>query len=245
MTDALRPDEGRVVVALGTRGRRLVDRVYEGVLGAIRDGRIRPGDRLVLHHLAVQLGVSLSPVREAIARLSQDGLVRLEPHKGAVVIALTDAEIDQIYDVREALETYAIAQAIDRATSDDIDRLETACRRLESQGDEITLSEWFEANREFHRLLVMACGNQIVLEVLDGLWDRQSAITMLATYTTEHSAVEHLNSEHRAMLDAFRLGRVELAQALIKAHIRDGRHELHERMPQLDAPGQEVRADAK
>lgn len=232
------------VVTLGTRGRRLVDRVYEGLQLAIREGRIRPGDRLILHNLARQLGVSLSPVREAIARLSQEGLVRLEPHKGAVVTALTRAEIEQIYDVREALESYAIAQAIERKTAEDVERLEEACRRIEAQREQLTLFEWFQANREFHHLLVAPCRNSIVLEVLDGLWDRQAAVTMLATYTTDQHAVDQLMAEHRSLLEAFRLGRIELAQALIRSHIRDGRHELNERL-NSDEPGtQEVSGDA-
>lgn len=231
-------------VALGSGGRRLVDRVYEGILDAIREGRIRPGHRLVLHRLAGELGVSLSPVREAIARLAQDGLVDLQPHKGAVVTTLSTDEIDQIYDVREALEVFALTKAIERATPDDIAALESACRHVEEQREHLTIREWFEANREFHRLLVAPCGNRIILDVLDGLWDRQAAIAMLASYTADEAAVEQLIAEHRTLLDAFRFGRTELAQVLIQSHIRDGRRTLAGRSEGEDPSAQEVGSDA-
>lgn len=235
-------DREHGVVRLGTDGRRLADRVYEGVLDAIRDGRMMPGERLVLHRIAEQLGVSLSPVREAIARLAQEGWVQLEPHKGATVSTLTAEEVEEIYDVREALETFALTKAMERATPEDIARLETACDRMESQRDSLTLSQWFELNREFHLLLVKPCGNRIVLDTLDGLWARQSALLMLATYTMEPSAVDRLLAEHRSLLEAFRRGRTELAQALMSNHVRDGRHRLAGDHGESDA--QEVIGDA-
>src|SRR5579859_6100098 len=90
---------------------RLVDRVYEQIKAAIQDGRIKPGQRLVQDALARQLGISRSPVREAIVRLGQEGFIHLEPHRGAVVRPVTDREMDQIYQVRQLLEPFAAAEA--------------------------------------------------------------------------------------------------------------------------------------
>ncbi len=219
-------DRSNGPIKLGSEGRTLADRVYEGIVGSIREGRVVPGERLVLHRIADDLGVSLSPVREAIARLAQDGLVEMQAHRGATVSSLTPDEVEEIYDVREALETFALGKAIERATPEHIAGLEEACNRMESQRESLTLTQWFELNREFHLLLVEPCGNRIVLETLRGLWDRQSALLMLATYTMDPTAVDRLLGEHRMMLEAFRTGRVDLARALMSNHIRDGRHRL-------------------
>ena len=238
MPDVMNP------VTLGTRGRRLVDRVHEGLQLAILEGRLRPGDRLVLLTLAHDLGVSLSPVREAVAQLAQEGLVDLEPHKGAVVTRLSRHDIEEIYDVREALESFAIAQAVSRQTPDDFERLDDVCRRTEAQGDDLTPGEWFQLNREFHHLLIAPCGNTIILETLDGLWDRQAAVMMLLTYAREPQAIDRLLAEHRALCEAFRLGKVDLAKALVHSHIRDGRDELVVRLRSDEPQAQEEGEDA-
>jgi DNA-binding GntR family transcriptional regulator len=234
-------DSADVVIQLGQHGRRLVDRVHEGLMEAIRDGRLRPGQRLVLHQLADLMEVSLSPVREAVARLAQEGVVHLVPHKGAVVASPTAEEISNIYDVREALETHAITRAIERATPADIQALEQACQLAEDNAHALTLQEWFEANRKFHLQLIAPCGNRIALEVLEGLWDRQAAMSMLSAYISEESSVRRMVAEHRSMLEAVRLGRTELAQALIRSHIQDGRRTLAHQFEDPGAEGQEVR----
>jgi DNA-binding GntR family transcriptional regulator len=227
--------EATGAVTLGTHGRRLIDRVHEGLQQAIREGRLQPGDRLILLTLAHELGVSLSPVREAVARLAQEGLVDLEPHRGAIVTRLSRHDIEDIYDVREALESFAVAQAIARRTTKDIDCLEEICRRSEAQAHDLTLAEWFQVNREFHYHLVAPCRNSIIMETLDGLWDRQAAVMMLLTYTREPQSVEQLLIEHRALADAFAAGKVDLAKALVHSHIQDGREELIARL-QSDEP---------
>lgn len=221
-------------VSLGTSGRRLVDRVHEGLLLAIKDGTLAPGERLVLHRLARELGVSLSPVREAIARLAQDGLVRLEPHRGAVVSLLTEEEIDEIYDVREALETFAITRAIGRATPSDVEALERVVARMEEGRERLTVRDWFELNREFHHQLVAPCGNAIMLGTLDALWNRQVAVSMLTAYVAEPSAATRMIADHRALLEAFRERDAELARLLIQRHIREGREALRARIGPVD-----------
>lgn len=229
------------MIELGIHGRRLVDRVHEGLLEAIREGRLRPGERMVLQRLADVMRVSLSPVREAVARLAQEGVVHLEPHKGAVVASPSVEEINEIYDVREALETHAIATAIERAAAEDIRVLEHACQMVEANAESLTLQQWFEANRDFHLRLIAPCGNRIALEVLTGLWDRQAAMSMLSAYVSDETSVRHMISEHRSMLEAVRMGRIELAQALIRSHIQDGRRTIVDQIQGPDAEAQEVR----
>lgn len=230
-------------VSLGARGRRLVDRVHEGLLGAIRDGTLAPGERLVLHRIARELGVSLSPVREAIARLAQDGLVRLEPHRGAVVSLLTEGEIDQIYDVREALETFAVTKAVARARPGDVEALERVVARMEEGKERLTVRDWFELNREFHHLLVAPCGNEIMLATLDGLWDRQVAVSMLTAYVEEPSAATRMVVDHRALLEAFRARDGELLRVLIQRHIREGREALRARIGSVEGTSHEESED--
>lgn len=202
---------------------RLVDRVYEQIKAAIQDGRIKPGQRLVQDALARQLGISRSPVREAIVRLGQEGFIHLEPHRGAVVRPVTDREMDQIYQVRQLLEPFAAAEAATHATDEEIERLAAVQREAEEQRDSLNPADVFWVNGEFHRVLVAPCRNEVLVGLLASLWERQVTFNAFAAYSQQSGATEHMLREHRAILEAFRSRRSEQVRTLVEYHIRDAR----------------------
>jgi DNA-binding GntR family transcriptional regulator len=202
---------------------RLVDRVYEQIKAAIQDGRIKPGQRLVQDALARQLGISRSPVREAIVRLGQEGFIHLEPHRGAVVRPVTDREMDQIYQVRQLLEPFAAAEAATHATDEEIERLAAVQREAESQRDALNPADIFWVNGEFHRILVAPCRNEVLVGLLASLWERQVTFNAFAVYSEQSGATEHMLREHQAILEAFRDRRSEKVRTLVDYHIRDAR----------------------
>jgi DNA-binding GntR family transcriptional regulator len=202
---------------------RLVDRVYEQIKGAIQDGRIKPGQRLVQDALARQLGISRSPVREAIVRLGQEGFIHLEPHRGAVVRPVTDREMDQIYQVRQLLEPFAAAEAATHATDEEIERLAAVQREAVSQREALNPADVFWVNGEFHRVLVAPCHNEVLVGLLASLWERQVTFNAFAVYSEQRGATEHMLHEHQAILEAFTSRRSEQVRTLVEYHIRDAR----------------------
>lgn len=200
--------------------RRLVDLVYRRLREAVQDGRIVPGQRLVQDDLAKQFGTSRSPVREAIVRLAEEGLVTIEPHRGAFVRELTVPEMDQIYEVRLILEPYAASKAARLATAEAIEHLADLQREAEGRRSEMDVAELFRLNGSFHRSLIAPCGNGILASSLDKLWERQVAFSMFAQYTEIHGAVDEMLREHAAILSAYRDREHEVVRALVEDHIR-------------------------
>lgn len=202
---------------------RLVDRVYDEIKAAIQDGRIKPGQRLVQDALARQLGISRSPVREAIVRLGQEGLIHLEPHRGAVVRPVTDREMDQIYQVRQLLEPFAAGEAATHATDEEIARLAAVHQQADAQRGSLNPTDVFWVNGEFHRVLVAPCRNDVLVGILAALWERQVTFNAFAVYSEQSGAMEHMLREHQAILDAFRDRRPNQVRTLVEYHIRDAR----------------------
>ena len=224
--------------------RRLVDRVYERIKEAIQDGRIKPGQRLIQDALARQLGISRSPVREAIVRLGQEGFIHLEPHRGAVVRPVTDREMDQIYQVRQLLEPFAAAEASAHATDEEIGRLVEVQREAEQQRDALNPGQVFWVNGEFHRVLVAPCRNEVLVGLLASLWERQVTFRAFAMYAERRGAVDHMLSEHQGILDAFRSRRRERVRTLVDYHIRDARVATEKAAAQRDSETSDTGLDA-
>jgi len=224
--------------------RRLVDRVYERIKEAIQDGRIKPGQRLVQDALARQLGISRSPVREAIVRLGQEGFIHLEPHRGAVVRPVTDREMDQIYQIRQLLEPFAAAEASALATDEEIGRLVEVQREAEQQRDALNPGQVFWVNGEFHRVLVAPCRNEVLVGLLASLWERQVTFRAFAMYAERRGAMDHMLSEHQGILDAFRSRRQERVRTLVDYHIRDARIATEKAAAQRDSEASDAGLDA-
>ncbi|NWG18780.1 MAG: GntR family transcriptional regulator [Chloroflexi bacterium] len=147
----------------------------EQVLARLRDmilsGELAPGSRIDQNELARRFGVSLVPLREALARLQSSGLVRIVPHRGVFVESLSADELLDIYQVREALEEQAARLAAPRLSDADlaaIDRLQAELERTAITGD---FDAFLDLNREFHFTIYRASGRRYLLQLIDQLWD--------------------------------------------------------------------------
>ena len=196
----------------------LRERVHRHLREEILANRLPPGTELGEVALAESLGVSRAPVREAIGRLAAEGLVTVRPRRGAVVSALTAAEFLEAYQVREALETQAIRLAVPRLEDEDVARLEAMVARqaqLAKRGD---VGAFFQSNAEFHRLIVEAAGNGMLVEMHGQL------MAHMGRYRTRSLALrgtlQRSVSEHRGILGAVRARDAEHAAALLGDHIR-------------------------
>jgi DNA-binding GntR family transcriptional regulator len=226
----------------------------EAVLGAIKHailaGELRPGQSLVETELAQLLGVSKTPVREALKTLAGAGLVTMSPYRGATVRAIDPASAAAVYDLRLLLEPEAVRRAVqaDAAPADgmqadgmragaagapDAGPWVTAQTALAVSGAATDQAQRSLANREFHRALYQACGNDLLVKTLDDLRDQTALVSALAW--EQAPSWQQEAAEHRAILAAARAGAAADAAALLRAHIA-GFAARHLAAPQFSAP---------
>ena len=192
--------------------------VLEAIKHAILTGELRPGQALVETDLAEVLGVSKTPVREALKTLAGAGLVTMNPYKGAAVRVVDDELARHVYDARLLLEPEALARAVTRGH--DWQHAHQALHRADHAPDQ---AERSLANRDFHRELYAGCGNPLLEKMLDDLRDQTALVSATAwRHEPDHAQTpswEHEAAEHRSMLRAAEDGDAERAAALLRDHI--------------------------
>jgi DNA-binding GntR family transcriptional regulator len=191
--------------------------VLDAVKHAILTGRLTPGQPLIENELAAQLGVSKTPVREALKTLAGAGLVTMSPYRGASVRLVDDVLAHSVYDIRVLLEPEAVRRSAARGESAR-ESWATAAAALDLADLAADRAERQQANREFHRALYSGCGNDLMVGILDGLRD-QTALVSTSVWT-RNASWEQEAAEHRAILDAVTAGRPESAARLLEEHIR-------------------------
>ena len=238
--------------------------VLDAIKHAILAGELRPGQGLVETELAQLLGVSKTPVREALKTLAGAGLVTMSPYRGATVRAIDPASAAAIYDLRLLLEPEAVRRAVQASAVQASavqaagiqaggspapagrpdDGTWTAAQAALAASDAATdQAQRSLANREFHRALYLACGNSLLVKALDDLRDQTALVSVLSW---EHGASwQQEAAEHRAILAAARSGAADGAAALLHAHIAGfaGRH-FPEPVRGAPAPATEWSTDA-
>lgn len=193
------------------------DLVAEAIKSAILAGRLQPAEVLVERRLAEMLGVSKTPVREALIMLSGSGLLTTTRNRGVAVRRLSLADVRHVYEQRALLEPWALAGAIRSGSADfsDAERAEDEARGPAERDDSPAL---VLANRRFHRALYSQSENQLVVATLDGLQD----LTALATVGVLWEAWPTWRAErdeHREILRASLDCDAERAEMLMRAHI--------------------------
>ena len=192
--------------------------VLEAIKHAILTGELKAGQALVETDLAEVLGVSKTPVREALKTLAGAGLVTMNPYKGAAVRVVDDEQARHVYDARLLLEPEALARAV--VSGPDWRPAHQALARADGARDQ---AERSLANRDFHRELYAGCGNPLLVRMLDDLRD-QTALVSAAAWRHEPDWLptpswEHEAAEHRAVLQAAEDGDAQRASGLLRGHI--------------------------
>ncbi len=200
------------------------DRVYDSLRRAILDGTLPPGRALVERELAETLGVSKTPVREALKKLALSGLVEMNSYQGVSVRRIDGSLIEELYTARAGVEPTAVRLAV---TAHGPTRYEAArqaldeAHRLATAGETAALGL---ANRRFHREIYSASGNRFLCEFLNQL---QDLTTFVATAGWRLKATfEQEAEEHSAILAAMEAGDPDLAERLLGDHIRKAAHTL-------------------
>ncbi len=190
--------EGRLAVA--PRATTAYEHVRAALRAAILDGSLSSGEHLVQTQLAAELGVSTTPVREALRDLAKEGLVTFDPHRGALVRPLTMSEVREIYQLRVTLEPLMVARVIGLLEEEQLDRAERLRLRIE---DETDIGSWVGLNRDFHAVLAEPGRGSRLADILTGL--RDSAMPYVAlSLNARPEQTQQANEEHAELLERYR-----------------------------------------
>ena len=195
----------------------LNDQVYETIKRRLIRRELGPGEKVSLHELAGELGVSRSPVHHALTRLVSEGLLTVKSRRGYYVTALTATAVADGYDVRLGLELLAAEKAVGQTTPGKLRRF----RELyEQTTDALSHEEWDTANAAFHEHQVDLAGNALLSRFY-----RELSVNLMMQVIRggKLEAGSYLAIEHGAIVDAFEATDLEAAQAAIRAHIETGR----------------------
>jgi DNA-binding GntR family transcriptional regulator len=204
---------------------QLTDRVLAALREAITSGRLPADARIKQEQIAAELGVSRTPVREALHLLEQEGLVRLVPRRGALVQGFTAADVRELYELRELLEPAAAGLATARASDEERREVERLAGLTERRRG------GFEANRDFHRALCAPCGNGLVMRTLDSVWTHRAAHGLFTYQARPAGAVERMAAEHAEIARAFAAADAARLSALVHDHVRGAGQDALERLP--------------
>ena len=217
--------KNRLSASLLQEPESLTDRVYELLLTGIRSNQMLPGTPLQEAVIARDLKISRGPVREALLKLSAEGLVDIFPRRGAVVSSLTWKEFIDAYQIREALETLAIRLATPLLSADDINVLTNLHEQMIQHAEKEEADGFFVINEQFHQFFVDRSGNPKLIDVYRTLADQIRRYRMRSL--TLRGGLTRSCDEHYAILDAVRVQDVEQAARKMREHIQIPEQILH------------------
>lgn len=204
----------------------LRDVVFHTLRQDILRGDLKPGERLMEMALAERLGVSRTPIREAMRKLELEGLVVMIPRRGAQVANITEKDLNDVLEVRIALENMAMEKACDRMTEEELSRLEEAARYFEKATAEGDLVKMAETDMAFHEIIYQASENRRLIQVLNNI--KEQIYRYRVEYLKEEETRNTLVREHKELTEALRAHNVKKAQELSFQHIENQRRGIME-----------------
>ena len=195
----------------------LRDVVFHTLRRGIMQGDLKPGERLMEIKLANRLGVSRTPIREAIRMLELEGLVVMIPRKGAQVAEITEKDLKDVLEVRMGLEELAVKFACQRITEEQLDNLYHASRKFEEAVKREDLTELAQADVDFHDLIYKATGNERLVQLLNNI--REQMYRYRVEYLKDEEIRGSLVQEHDTLLEKLSQRDLEGAKQVTQSHI--------------------------
>ncbi|SNT28241.1 DNA-binding transcriptional regulator, GntR family [Asanoa hainanensis] len=199
---------------------RAVDQLRERILG----GEYVPGERLGEVELAEKLGVSRTPVREALRRLAAEGLVDITPNKGARVIDYPRQDLEKIFEIRAHVEGLAARSAAETASMADIDRLDELATVLKERSEAGDLDEVYRLNAAYHATLNGLAGSAVLTSTVGHLI--HSAVLLRTLHSFDPAARQRSVNHHLEIVAALRARDPDWAEAVMRAHLLSARASL-------------------
>ncbi|MFD1037453.1 GntR family transcriptional regulator [Virgibacillus byunsanensis] len=189
----------------------------------ILKGDFKLGDRLIQEEWATKLGVSRMPIREALRQLEVEGLVRIEPRRGAIVTPISISDIEEIYQLRTLLEGEAVERSLPFLEEDDITELESLYSQMISLNNtEKDVEEFMKLNAEFHRILRHGCPWRRIHSMIDTLWKG----IPLYTPSLLSNHIKEAHQEHKQMVEFIRQNEPKKLRRIMEKHILRTRDNL-------------------
>ncbi len=195
----------------------LRDVVFNTLRQAILRGELKPGERLMEIQLANKLGVSRTPIREAIRKLELEGLVLMIPRRGAEVAEITEKSLRDVLEVRRALEELSVQLACDRITEEQIEELKVAAKEFERVLKSGDVTAYAEADVKFHDIIYFATDNQRLIALLYNL--REQMYRYRVEYLKRSEVHEKLLAEHQYIIEMLESRNREKAVEAVCQHI--------------------------
>ncbi|MBR5355507.1 MAG: GntR family transcriptional regulator [Lachnospiraceae bacterium] len=213
----------------------LRDVVFQTLRKAILTGELMPGERLMEIHLAQKLGVSRTPIREAIRKLELEGLVMNIPRRGAQVAEISERGLRDVLEVRRALDTFCAELACERISDEEKEALKKACKDFEDAVETKDVTVIAKADVAFHDIIVGATGNERLVALLNNLAEQMYRYRF--EYIKDFSQHGKLIEEHRVLMDAILKGNIIGARDAAREHI-DNQEKSILMQISIDANGQ-------
>ena len=197
----------------------LKELVFTTLKKAIIKGELQPGDRLMELQLAEKMGVSRTPIREAIHKLSREGLVTLIPRKGAEVAGMSVKTLTDVLTVRKDLELLAFRLAFENIDDEQLETLERRLEAFEKAVDEDDILLMVDTDEQFHFVIYDAAANNKLREILNNL--RESMYRYRLEYLKDAVYRKRLEKEHRALVDCIRNRDLKKGLSVVESHIEN------------------------
>ncbi len=215
------------------QSRSLVAQAYETLKEQILDNTLSPGEQFLESDLSERLGMSRTPIREALIRLQSEGLVEVSPRHGMRVLPVSPGDMEQIYQILTALESAAAEQAaLRKPSAGDLAPVLATCEAMEVALEKDDLDAWARADEQFHKLLLNLAGNPRLAALCFNFWDQTHRVRMI-TLRLRPKPVSSTR-DHRALLNAIKRGDGERARKLHRAHRKAGGEILVELLKRLN-----------
>jgi DNA-binding GntR family transcriptional regulator len=211
----------------GPFGPTAAQRAYAYVKERLLDGRFTGGTLLSENALALQLGLSRTPIRQALVQLESEGLVDLYPKRGALVVPISASEADDVHEARLLVEEHSARRAAEVGPALAAELQAAIAGQQRALAGEMNAFARFD--REFHRAIVAAAGNRLLTRAYDAFADRHQRISA-ATVASDPARMELFIAEHVEIAAALAGGEAGTAADLIATHLR-GAHEMARRRP--------------
>ncbi len=202
----------------------LRDIVFEALREAVIAGQLRPGERLMEVQLAEELGVSRTPVREAIRKLELEGFVIMVPRKGAYVSDMSIKDVTDVFEIRRALEGLAAELAAERMTDEELEELERILVCTAETTARLDVLSTVDMDTGFHQVIYEASRNEKLSSMLYHL--REQIQRFRTQSLSRPGRLKRALVDHRGIVDALRQRDTELARKLAEQHIEDAESEL-------------------
>ncbi len=197
----------------------LRDVVFQTLRAAILKGELKPGERLMELQLAAKLGVSRTPIREAIRMLEQEGLAVTIPRKGAEVAKMTEKDMEDVLQIRRSLEDLAVRLSCDKISTMELQELRVAMEDFEEKTKTDQVVEIAKADVKFHEILYKASDNPKLLVLLNNL--REQMYRYRVEYLKDQTMHPRLIEEHRKMYEALKAKDKERAAYYVEQHLHN------------------------